>query len=340
MRETSQQKPGERQGPRNGGMAAAGWKARRPWRLLVLVLALLAALAAPLPANAASAPVVVTDIRPVRELLAALMKGRGTPPVALLAQEEDPHHAALRPSQMRRLVHADVIFVISREMSPGLARLLDRPGVRERVIELARAEGIELLPRRRLDPPGAGSRAPEGTDWHVWTDPRLVFAMGKAAVAELIRLDPQGASVYRANLSRLAETLEALDRMLGTRLPPLRERPFLLVHDATQYLERRYGLRPLAVVQPDHEHPPGPRRLAALLRLVRQNPGICILSPPGGAGRWARRLAEAGEARTAVVDVLGTTLGAIEGVAFWQALFSRLGEAYETCLGQNSRSDP
>ncbi len=276
---------------------------------------------------------VVTDIRPVQALIAALVEGTATEVRLLFQGGDDPHHVALRPSQMRHLVQADLVFIISREMTPPLDRLA-RSGRVNRLIELARADGLTLLPRRRLDPPGIQGPAPRGIDWHVWTDPQNVILMARAAARALAETDPAQAARHAANLSRLEATLRRADSDLDQRLSPLAGRAFLLVHDATQYLERRLGLKPLAVVQPDHETAPGPRRMAALQRLVQTHPGLCILSPPGGALRWARRLAEGGHVRVGVIDVLGIRLDAeAGGLEFWPTYFASLADTYETCLG-------
>ncbi len=304
---------------------------RRIRRAFLALLGLLCLGLAAMPA-AAGPLEVVTDIRPVQALLAALTAGTDARVHRLMPDDADPHHAALRPSAMRRLAAANLVFVVALDLSPQVARALRSRPPAARLVELARAQGVVLHPRRRLDPPGAPASLPAGIDWHVWTDPLNVARMGEAAARALVEAAPALAPRVNTNLDRLKRRLAALDEALARQLPPLASRAYLLVHDATQYLERRYGLAPLAAVQPDHGSPPGPRRLAALMRLVRRHPGICILTPPGGAQRWARRLGSAGEVRQGMIDVLGRTLDPAAGVAFWTAYFEGLGRAYHDCL--------
>ena len=64
----------------------------------------------------------------------------------------------------------------------------------------------------------------------------------------VVELDPARAALYRANGERLQARLQGLDKALARRLEPLRERPFLVFHDAYRYLETRYGLRSVGAV--------------------------------------------------------------------------------------------
>ncbi|MEY3659664.1 MAG: hypothetical protein RLZZ169_489, partial [Pseudomonadota bacterium] len=76
-------------------------------RLPFVLSLLLAALA--LPAAAAPAPVLAASIKPLQLLAAAITDGVSEPQLVLGASE-DPHHAALRPSQRRALQAADLVL--------------------------------------------------------------------------------------------------------------------------------------------------------------------------------------------------------------------------------------
>ena len=54
--------------------------------------------------------------------------------------------------------------------------------------------------------------------------------------------DPAHAAIYKANADALRSKLEALAAELGRYLAPIASRPYIVFHDATQYLEQ--PLRP------------------------------------------------------------------------------------------------
>ena len=71
--------------------------------LRFLVLCLLAA-----PAYAGQGP-VVTTIKPLHSLAAAVMEGSGEEPLLLVNGASSPHTFSLRPSQMQAISQADVV---------------------------------------------------------------------------------------------------------------------------------------------------------------------------------------------------------------------------------------
>ena len=104
-----------------------------------------------------AAPRVVTSIKPIHSLVAALMQGVGEPAV-LLAGNDSPHTFALRPAQARQINEAQLIFWVG----PGLETFLERPllslGQNAEVVTLAQAPGLQLLDYRSLDEFGRARR--------------------------------------------------------------------------------------------------------------------------------------------------------------------------------------
>ena len=79
-------------------------------------------IAAPVPVFA-EPPQVVADIAPVHALLTQVMEGVGVPDL-LLDQNANPHAVQLKPSQVRMLNGADLLFWVGPELSPWLERIL------------------------------------------------------------------------------------------------------------------------------------------------------------------------------------------------------------------------
>ena len=95
----------------------------------------------------ADAPRVVADIAPVHGLVAQVMEGVGTPEV-LLPQGASPHGFSLRPSQVRALADADVIFTIGEGLSPWLMETAEGVAPDAHLIELLEWPGTLTLPFR------------------------------------------------------------------------------------------------------------------------------------------------------------------------------------------------
>jgi len=284
-----------------------------------------------LPASAHAAPRVVATIPPLHGLLAAVMKGAGSP-VLLLKDGGDPHHHALRPSEVRALADADAVFLVSYGLEGFLKGRLPGLAARAQIVELAKARGVKVLPRRDLDPlrPDGPEAAGGEPDLHVWTGPENGVAMALEMARVLGELDPAGAELYHRNAKGLEARIREVTASLEAMLAPLNDRPYIVVHDATQYFERRFRLEPLASVEPPGEARPGMRRISAIVRLARRHPGICVFTGPGGGGRWARLLEREAGARREVLDPLGYALP--RGPDHFPRLLESLGRAFSKCL--------
>ena len=282
----------------------------------------------------AGAPKVVASIPPLHALAAAVMKGIGKP-VLLIRDGSSVHHHALKPSDARALEAADVVVLTSYGLEHFLQGRLRTLAPYAQIVQAGKLKGIRLLPRRALNPPGSGASPGAGEDhnginWHIWLDPENAKVIALRLAEILTRRDGEHGALYAANAANLAKALDAQTQAIGTLLAPVRERPFIVAHDATRYFEARFGLHALASIEPAGGSEPGLGRLMALVKLARAHPGICVFMTPDAPGKWGRLLAREGKARIMTIDPLGLTL--TPGPGLYPQLLRNLGEAFAHCL--------
>lgn len=292
--------------------------------LRFLVLALLFA-AAP----AVAAPKVVVSIKPLHSLAARVTAGITTPAL-LVTGAASPHSYSLKPSDMRALEDAGVVFWIGPAFETFLAQPL--AALRARAVTLMNAPGITPL-RGRTGGLWDSSRAAKdaGLDPHLWLDVANAKAMARAMTATLRAADPDNAARYDANMTALAADLDALDAELRTSLTPVRDKPFIVFHDATAYFETRYGLAGAGAVTLGPERPPGARRVDALRARIAQNDIACLFTEPQFEPRLVATLTGGSRVKAAVLDPEGAALSPGPGLYF--ELIRGLGRAFAGCLG-------
>ena len=105
-----------------------------------------------------------------------------------------------------------------------------------------------------------------------------------------MRLDPDNADRYRVNAAAAEQRLLTLDRSIAELLQPVRDRPFVVFHDAFQYFDARYSLNAVAAISDNDEHRPGAAHLSSLRRLMRDKAISCVFLEPGADPRLARIL--------------------------------------------------
>lgn len=298
----------------------------------VLLVALL------LPSRAvAAAPDVVVSIKPIHSLVAGVMAGVAEPQV-IVAGGSSPHVYSLRPSDARKLEAAQLVFWVGPILEGFLEKPLTSLAGKAEIVELDRSPSLTLLPARH----GGDWEADEDEhthvasaaeqDGHLWLDPANARAIVQLAEIKLAALDPANAAHYASNAALLARRLDALDAQLRQRLAPVRGRPFVVFHDAYQYLERRYNLAAIGSITVSPEHQPGAQRIQAIRAKVAALGAACVFSEPQFEPRLVQTVIEGTQARTGVLDPEGASLHA--GAELYFTLMDGLADGLVTCLAQ------
>ncbi len=213
----------------------------------------LALLSALMLATGAHASEVVTSIKPLQLITAALTEGV-TRPEVLLPAEGSPHHYALKPSR-----HA--------QTDRGESDRLDRPRagtVYGAAPEPNRCGDRNLAPRSQAAA-APGSRASEldsgddahhdepqqdaenpaaedhgeaphehgaGNDPHIWLDPMQGLDIAQRVLPALQRAFPQHRQLLQQNYAAFATALRQRERAIAAQLAPYRDAGFFVFHDA------------------------------------------------------------------------------------------------------------
>ena len=288
--------------------------------------------------GATAAPDVVVSIKPVHSLVAAIMQGVGDPQL-IVDGAASPHTYNLRPSNARKLEKADVVFWVG----PGLEAFLEKPlealASKATVVELEDAKGLEKLPFREGGPFEAHDHGDEGHDAHnghaeeegahdhghdhaeghgdhdhgaydahLWLDPANAKAMAQTIETALIAADAGNAATYQANTKKLIDDLNALDAELRETVKPVKDKPFIVFHDAYQYFEHRYGVKTAGSITVSPETLPGADRVKQMQEKVRQLGATCVFAEPQFEPKLISVITEGTAAKSATLDPEAATL--------------------------------
>lgn len=309
------------------------------WIVLACILA-----SAPAGTHAVAAePKVVVTIKPLHALVAQVMAGVGTP--TLLVQGlASSHTYSLRPSEARTLNGADVLVRMSETVEPFTSKIVRSLPASVEVVTLQDTPRLKLLQRRTdavFSPHPHEERhdddnghAPEhahgAIDGHAWLDPDNAIAMVDRIEQALSIRYPDHAARFAANADGLKARLEALSRELARDLKPIASRPYIVFHDATQYLERRYGLNVVGSISMSPEIAPSGKRLTELRRKIDELGAVCVFAEPQFDTRLVANLIEGTSARSGTFDPEG---GRLEpGPELYFTLMRQLAGDLKGCL--------
>ena len=266
----------------------------------------------------AEVPRVATDIAPVHGLVSAVMHGAGQADLIIPAGAS-PHGHAMRPSEARNLAAADLVIWVGPGLTPWLVDPLESLAGGAEKLTLMEVDSTRILPVREgvgfvdhdhddheehgahddHDDHGAHDdhdehKVEEGhdghhddeeahassSDPHAWLDPLNGAIWASAIAKELAQMDPANAALYQKNADELTAQLLTFESRTKAGFAPLHDRPFVVLHDAFQYVEARFDLKAVASIHDTEAASPGAARVAQLRAHVQSQGVVCAFAEP------------------------------------------------------------
>nr|WP_314477707.1 zinc ABC transporter substrate-binding protein [uncultured Pseudomonas sp.] len=279
---------------------------------------------------------VLTSIKPLQQIAAAVQDGVGSPEV-LLPPGASPHHYALRPSDVRRVADADLLYWIGPDMEGFLPRVL-----------ASRSKAtvpVQSLPGMKLRHFGEDSHShdedhddhdhdhrPGSLDAHLWLSSVNARVIAAKMAADLASADPANADRYKRNLTAFTQRLDALDARIKARVSGVAGKPYFVFHEAFDYFEAEYGLKHTGVFSVASEVQPGAQHVAAMRKRLQEVGKTCVFSEPPLRPRLAETLTAGLPVRLAELDALGGTDPV--NAQGYERLLDKLGSDLASCLEQ------
>ncbi len=288
----------------------------------------------------ADAPRVATDIAPVHGLTARVMQGVGAPDL-IVRRGASPHGYALRPSEAAALERADLVIWMGEPLTPWMQGAVATLAEGAEVIELLEVQGTNLLEYRETikDHAHQETHADEadhdhhdhhGVDPHAWLDPENATLWLNVIAGALSDGDPENAAAYAANATAGADEIRQASAEFEAMLSGFDAVHYMVFHDAYQYLEARFGLRPAAAIALGDAVAPGAARLRDLRETMRAQGVTCVFSEPQFSSALIDTIAEGMTVKRVELDPMGTTLDT--GPQFYPDLLRQMAAQMAKCL--------
>lgn len=296
-------------------------------------------------------PRVIASVVPVHGIVSAVMGETGQPEL-LLEGSLSEHRAQFTPQQIVALGEADLVFIVGQGLEAKLSQLSGSQAVNGKsFVELALAPGVATLPVRAGGAWEAhdhdhdhGHGHGHGHDHdhdhdhsgvlkfdpHVWLDPMNAKAMAAAVAAALAKADPANAASYAANAEAFAKSLDQEQAAIAAELAPVKDRPYVVFHDAYQYFENRFGLSAAGSIADVSAQAPSAQRLAEVRNKIVEVKAACVFREPQYDSKLLTVVIEGTGAREGVLDPLGAAL--TPGPEAYQQLLRNLAASLKDCL--------
>ena len=289
---------------------------------------------------------VVTSIKPIHSLAAYVMDGVGKPNV-IVDGYNSPHGFSLKPSHAKMIENADLIIWVGEDLEAFLEKPLDSIAKKATKVELMDLKGIKKLKFReknifeghddhghdehgkKEDDHDEHAEKEEGHDDHghdehghahgeydphIWLDPLNAKVIVKKITNQLVKIDADNSSAYKANSKKL---LKDLDNLTSTIKKDLNKNAsFVVFHDAYQYFEKRFGLSVIGALTVNPDVMPGAEQLSEIREVIEEKKVKCIFSEPQFNPAIIKSIASDTGVKTGVLDPLGANINKSKNMYF------------------------
>lgn len=231
---------------------------------------------------------------------------------------QDPHYVEAKPSYMRLVNQARLLFHVGLQLEIGWLPLLVQGARNARLVQVELSQGISVLDR----PTGPISRAqgdvhPEGNP-HYWLDPRNGVIMARRVAQELKTLLPSDGATFEKNLKAFESDLSRRRQKWEERMAPFRGAEVVAYHKEWQYPGQWLGISIADYVEDKPGIPPSPRHLESLIQTMRRRKIKAVLTSNFVSPTVPQAVAEKGGARMIVLPV---SVGGEKGIESYGDLF-------------------
>ncbi len=288
-------------------------------------------------ANAA----VVASLKPLGFIASAIADGVTTTDV-LLPDGASEHDYALRPSDVKRLKNADLVFWVGPEMEAFMDKSAQQiPGAKQ--VVMATLPGVKPLLMKGSEEDehdhDGHDHGDENSDehhhhgeynMHLWLSPEIARMSAVAIHDKLVELMPQSRARLDANLTSFEAQLAQTDKQVGSELAPLKGKGYFVFHDAYGYFEKHYGLTPLGHFTVNPEIQPGAQRLHQIRTQLVEQKATCVFAEPQFRPAVVEAVARGTSVRMGTLDPLGTPVQL--GKESYSQFLTLLSSQYASCL--------
>jgi zinc transport system substrate-binding protein len=307
-------------------------------------------------------PVIVTSIKPVSMIVAAIA-GDKAEIQQIVSSTASPHDFAMRPSDLKKIINADTVVWVGESLERFLEKPLENAGKEESSIEWLALDGMALHNFAKEhhhdedeaeedhdheheahgdheehdeheahdEHEGHEGHHHDGVDPHVWLSPDNARVLAKAVTARLVSLDSANAEYYKDNLASFEKGLSAKDAEIRNALNKVNKVPYIVFHDGYSYFEQHYGLSHAGEITVSPERKPGAKKVAEIRHEIQENKVQCVFSEPQFSPAIVKTLLEGSDVKTAPLDPLGSKVKM--GTNAYFSFLDSLSGQFLSCLG-------
>jgi zinc transport system substrate-binding protein len=188
---------------------------------------------------AQDSPVIAASINPIYQIVLAITQDKNNT-ILIINPNASDHAYQLKKSDIESLNKADLVFYIDENLEQNFAKIAKN----KNSYQLSREAQIKLLASRGDD---------KKNDFHFWMNPQNAIKIAEFVTQKTCEIDQVNCKKYQKNLKKFENEIAQSEKKIRTKLLIAQKQNYVFYHDAYQYFEEYFLLKPLQIISKNHE---------------------------------------------------------------------------------------
>ena len=306
---------------------------------------------------------VISTIQPINSLVSAVIGNTGKS-ITIIPSEQSPHDFKLKPSDVKVLQNGNIIFYVSNHLESSVTKVFKNLPKNIKLINLMEESGINHLAIRdnaaweRHDHHGDdhddhdkhgkkhddhddhdkhGKKHDDHDDHekeddvHIWLSPDNAIKIVQKVNKVLSLYFPENSKIYNDNTTKFIDKIRNLKMELIKELSPIKNKPYIVFHDAYQYFEKTFELNAVGSVALEGDIASSPKQISFIKDKIIKSKASCVFQEPQFDSKLVKIVLEGTNAKTGTLDPHGVNITGNKD--FYLQLLKNMAKSLKECLG-------
>ena len=293
---------------------------------------------------------VISTIQPINSLVSAVIGNTGKT-ISIIPAEQSPHDFKLKPSDVKVLQNGNIIFYVSNHLESSVTKVFKNLPKNIKLINLMEESGINHLAIRdnaaweRHDHHGDdhddhdkhGKKHDDHDDHekeddvHIWLSPDNAIKIVQKVNKVLSLYFPENSKIYNDNTTKFIDKIRNLKIELIKELSPIKNKPYIVFHDAYQYFEKTFELNAVGSIALEGDIASSPKQISFIKDKIIKSKASCVFQEPQFDSKLVKIVLEGTNAKTGTLDPHGVNITGNKD--FYLQLLKNMAKSLKECLG-------
>jgi zinc transport system substrate-binding protein len=168
-------------------------------------------------------------------------------------------------------------------------------------------------------------------DVHIWLSPDNAVKIIKKINKELSLFFPENAKTYSQNANQMIKRINQIKVELKNELSVIKDKPYVVFHDAYQYFETSFDLNAVGSVALEGDIASSPKQISFIKDKIVKLKASCVFQEPQFDSKLVKIVVEGTNAKIGTLDPLGVNIKS--GENFYLQLLKNMAKSLKDCLG-------